>query len=777
MRQWNVNKFFVPWISLWLIFWGMHAAICSILAEKIYLKEVWLLYGIIALLIVILAVLPRRQMIVALFGVGAGIVYWCHRSAGRLLSDWYIMVYYINQRSSEYIHQNLIAEKWSHKGTLAHSSLLLFICILLGMFIAFSFFRYFNRFYGVLPIFLIYCGGLMLGKTPAVAATALLFTGMALAFMWVAEQQGSMGFAGQEKISPGDLVKRYLLTLAVLSVGLSGAVYCIQHFQEPVFKNVEKIQRKQHTMELTLQKKTGDLLQYVRGVLGLHGGGELSNSKPYYTDRVVMKVTVKQKPSQNIYLRGYVGDIYHRGRWKASDQMGDIGAKDGNGRKNVWKGQYLDQYDLYGDLEEEDIEIQYKKKFQQRYLPYRMPKEEEELTEQEQKICRGEKDDELGLYEDLAEQMEEEGFGTEWVETDDVDVQMLSEEDGSWYSADSYNDEISRAVYGVQWTLRKNAEYSLVLDPLPYDRDYAEYFLFVSGKGYCEHFATAGTLLLRQLGVCSRYVTGFCISADQFSENKNGTYTAEVLDSDAHAWCEVWAEGLWMPQEMTPGEQQDHAMEGTADEEEALESIENTNEIAKKEDFSRDDSEVPAEEKKEEARESATVKPTATALPEENTGGALGNGSKEGKFVQEGFVSRYRSLPLAIQILLPVLLLSVIAAGSIWMLICRRKRNRERRLLQMRRRNPEKYVGMRLALLLKRMKREGIPIRIEMSEKEWLGILREHCQEQFSSEEAERLLDLARRAAFSEERISEDELWWLDQLCRQLEMVAADAAS
>ena len=225
MKRWKGKHLYIPWISLWLILLGMHAAVCSVLAGKTYIQGVWPVYGIFALLILILTMLPRRFMISGLFVTGLGIVYWCWKYAERLLSDLYILVYHINQKSQEYIRQSLIAEKWSQPGILKGNFLLILLCVLLGLFIAFSLFRYFNRFYGVLPIFLLYCGGLMLGKAPETAATALLVIGMALAFMWVSEQQGSLNFAGREKISIGDLAKRYVLAIVIISIGLSGARY------------------------------------------------------------------------------------------------------------------------------------------------------------------------------------------------------------------------------------------------------------------------------------------------------------------------------------------------------------------------------------------------------------------------------------------------------------------------------------------------------------------------------------------------------------------------
>ena len=60
------------------------------------------------------------------------------------------------------------------------------------------------------------------------------------------------------------------------------------------------------------------------------------------------------------------------------------------------------------------------------------------------------------------------------------------------------------------------------------------------------HFASAAVLLLRQLGIPARYVSGFTaeLSADE---------TVNVPDSAAHAWVEIYLDGFgWYPVEVTP---------------------------------------------------------------------------------------------------------------------------------------------------------------------------------------------------------------------------------
>jgi transglutaminase-like putative cysteine protease len=66
--------------------------------------------------------------------------------------------------------------------------------------------------------------------------------------------------------------------------------------------------------------------------------------------------------------------------------------------------------------------------------------------------------------------------------------------------------------------------------------------------GYCEQFAGTYAAMMRTIGVPSRVAVGFT-SGKQTSE---GTYS--VLGKNAHAWPEVWFDGLgWVPFEPTPG--------------------------------------------------------------------------------------------------------------------------------------------------------------------------------------------------------------------------------
>ncbi len=72
-------------------------------------------------------------------------------------------------------------------------------------------------------------------------------------------------------------------------------------------------------------------------------------------------------------------------------------------------------------------------------------------------------------------------------------------------------------------------------------------FLFYEKKGFCEYYATATALLLRSVGIASRYVVGYVVVEQGFSEN---SYV--VRKRHGHAWCEAYINGKWITVDTTP---------------------------------------------------------------------------------------------------------------------------------------------------------------------------------------------------------------------------------
>jgi transglutaminase-like putative cysteine protease len=86
---------------------------------------------------------------------------------------------------------------------------------------------------------------------------------------------------------------------------------------------------------------------------------------------------------------------------------------------------------------------------------------------------------------------------------------------------------------------RFNAEdYYYTLQPPPLGRDPVDRFLFDTRKGFCEHYASAFAVLMREAGIPSRIVLGY-----QGGELNpvGGHFT--IRQADAHAWTEIWLKG------------------------------------------------------------------------------------------------------------------------------------------------------------------------------------------------------------------------------------------
>ena len=94
--------------------------------------------------------------------------------------------------------------------------------------------------------------------------------------------------------------------------------------------------------------------------------------------------------------------------------------------------------------------------------------------------------------------------------------------------------------------LGNNTEYS---DERAFELDAEEdvIFSFLEDykQGVCRHYALTATMMLRALGVPARYTYGYLVSVD-------GVNFAEVTEDDAHAWVEVYVDGLgWKMAEVT----------------------------------------------------------------------------------------------------------------------------------------------------------------------------------------------------------------------------------
>ncbi|MGB6925828.1 transglutaminaseTgpA domain-containing protein [Psychrobacter sp.] len=87
-----------------------------------------------------------------------------------------------------------------------------------------------------------------------------------------------------------------------------------------------------------------------------------------------------------------------------------------------------------------------------------------------------------------------------------------------------------------QWINR--TEFRYTLSPPRLNTNRIDEFLFETKAGFCEHYSSSFTFMLRAVGIPARVVAGY-----QGGEPSRNGNVWEVRQMDAHAWTEVWLEG------------------------------------------------------------------------------------------------------------------------------------------------------------------------------------------------------------------------------------------
>ena len=112
-------------------------------------------------------------------------------------------------------------------------------------------------------------------------------------------------------------------------------------------------------------------------------------------------------------------------------------------------------------------------------------------------------------------------------------------------------------VEQIQRFFAKNYKYTTHPGKTPEGKDFISYFLTESREGYCTYFASAAVMMLRESGIPARYVSGLSVDKNEIngaSLSPQGLHKLGVNDRHAHAWAEVYVDGIgWRPCEVTPG--------------------------------------------------------------------------------------------------------------------------------------------------------------------------------------------------------------------------------
>src|SRR5690606_13150344 len=108
------------------------------------------------------------------------------------------------------------------------------------------------------------------------------------------------------------------------------------------------------------------------------------------------------------------------------------------------------------------------------------------------------------------------------------------------------------AARAIAAYLRSTYSYDMTKPVKPDENEeFVEHFLFEQRFGYCDHFSTSMTVLLRMNGIPSRWVKGF--APGEVTLDESGQVVSEVRALHAHSWVEAYIPEIgWVAFEPTP---------------------------------------------------------------------------------------------------------------------------------------------------------------------------------------------------------------------------------
>lgn len=134
------------------------------------------------------------------------------------------------------------------------------------------------------------------------------------------------------------------------------------------------------------------------------------------------------------------------------------------------------------------------------------------------------------------------------------DIKRLVFNDATWDSAAASSE--FAVISRVRTMMDTLASYTESPKTMPADTgsSFASWFFEQAREGNSSYFATAATLAFRTQGIPARYVEGYRVGAGDLTGAALTNSTLTLDHGNAHAWCEIYLDGLgWTPVEVTPG--------------------------------------------------------------------------------------------------------------------------------------------------------------------------------------------------------------------------------
>ena len=501
---------------------------------------------------------------------------------------------------------------------------------------------------------------------------------------------------------------------------------------------------------------------------------KITNDEPIYKYVPVIKMEFSSKPSGDIFLKGFYGGVYSDGVWK-KDVAAFENACESEGLDSEYVSEALAElaannlkrYVVLTNLKNSESSrigqiTYYDTSSEKIYVPYFSEVEESLPVEGDcQYIKPSDFSGVMKVYswvndwrfENYLYAFENAGKDTwelwykEYIEKEYTivpnnmkNVKTVAEEISQWPIFNEmsryYGENEMRLVKAkcvAKW-MEENTRYTLQPSSLPFGKDPVEYFLGESKEGYCMHYASASALILRELGVPARYASGYLASAENFLHGFD-SYEYEILDSDAHAWVEIYLEGMgWVPIEVTKGYNDD--IKNWNPQEESTEESETT-----KPQQTTKPQETTTKKKPDE---SETTKPQETTNKKDG-GSVLGNGGSD---KENGISAKHILTFMAIAVFVGIVVCLVYKFKIEYKKKLADMINRKRTLMAIRLINHRIY---------QRAKMTGKILKFSPRDDEFEQSLVKHYP-QVSKEDWGRYMDIVKAAAFSKRRFSVEEM-------------------
>lgn len=397
-------------------------------------------------------------------------------------------------------------------------------------------------------------------------------------------------------VSSGNLRNNVIEDIGIITITSVFAIIIISSACLKIFSyhRPEKINETRHSVksaisELSIEKIANKITDEADQI-PVNNKSRLGNiSKISFKGRTDISVIMSERPLYNTYIKGFVGSEYSNNTWYAMDDI-----------------VYEENSDLFDKFDESNIFPQCFNTINNRTLSKIYPENfrnihmlvSSKFKSSSYLFAPYSLDAAIGIFPDkdaffVSENMNEYSFyyystpnlykNLYFLEKENLcsdpeftkierEYRDFAYSQYAGYSAPNYNqifdiarennipeyngENLDKIYESIKSVLHSNAEYSLEPGKTPANEEITHYLLTENHKGYCSHFATAGTVLARISGVPARYAEGYVIIPSDFdnAENINNYYKIDIQDSRAHAWTEFYIDGYgWIPFEFTPG--------------------------------------------------------------------------------------------------------------------------------------------------------------------------------------------------------------------------------